>query len=457
MSNDIVLPLHDFRPRDYQLNLWRYMLNGGDRAAAVWHRRAGKDLVSLNITIMKMMERVGLYWHILPSYTQGRKIAWEGMDGAGHPFISYFPEQLIDRKRDDLMQIRLKNGSVWQVVGGDNPDRLVGSNPVGVVMSEYSLHNPECWDLIRPILLENKGWMVAIYTARGHNHGFDMLKAAKEHPERWYQELLTIEDTKRPDGTPVVTREDVEEERRAGMPEELIRQEFWNDFNAPLVGSYYGKELDLADKEGRIGSIPWRKERPVFTSWDLGMSDSMVIWFGQLIGEWIHWIDFYAASGAGLEHYAKVLQDKPYIYKNHYAPHDIKVRELGTGRSRFEVAHDLGIRFRIAPNLHVEDGINASRTLISRSQFDAKKCEDGLKALRHYRREFSAKNRVWSARPVHDWSSHPADAFRMAAVCLPRSATALPKTPVAYTPPTFQECMDNIIRRAKRQPQKRWI
>lgn len=456
---EITLPMHDFRPRNYQMPLWDYWINkGGKRAVAVWHRRAGKDIISLNGTIVKMVERVGLYWHVLPTYQQGRKIIWDGVDGQGHPYLSYFPGELVARTRDDLMMVKLANGSVYQVVGGDQPDRLVGSNPVGVIMSEYSLHNPECWDLIRPILVENGGWAVFIYTPRGHNHGLDLLKQAQEG-EDWFWEKLSIEDTRRHDGTPIVTDQAVEEERRSGMPEELIKQEFYVDFNAPLVGAYYGDQLDLAEQEGRIGDVPWNKQLPVYTAWDLGMSDAMIIWFFQIDGGYANFIDYYAGSGAGLEHYAKMLEKKPYIYKHHYAPHDIAVREIGTGKSRLEVGYKLGINFRIAPKLSLEDGINACKMILTRCRFDEGRCRHGIEALRQYSRQYDRKNRIWGSRPLHNWASHPADAFRYAVTSMPKSLYRVKDAePIFRQSVTFREVMDNVIKNARKTTaEKRWI
>jgi hypothetical protein len=332
---------------------------------------------------------------------------------------------------------------------------------VGCVFSEYALHNPECWDLIRPILLENGGWAIFIYTPRGYNHGFDLLEQARES-EEWFHQVLTVNDTHRGDGQPIVTDSDIEEERRSGMPGELIRQEFYCDFTAPLVGAYFGKELDEAMAEGRICDVPWRKELPVYTAWDLGFSDAMVIWMWQQVGDYVNFIDYYSASNAGLEHYAKVLENKPYIFKTHYAPHDIKVRELGSGKSRLEMAHKLGIKFRVAPRLSLEDGINAAKMFIARCRFDKERCEDGLKALRHYTRSYDRKNRIWSARPQHDWASHPADAFRYAAISVPKSALGDPKAkPIFKRSFTFKEVMDDLVtsgRRKRADGRKRdWI
>lgn len=455
--NSITVPMHDFRPRNYQLGLWNSrLIDKKKRMVGVWHRRAGKDLTCMNITVIEMFERVGLYWHVLPNYNQGRKVVWNGMDGDGNPFRSYIPQEMIDKERDDEMMVRLKNGSIWQVVGGDIPDRLVGSNPVGLVMSEYALHNPACWDLLRPILNENGGWVIFNYTARGYNHGWDILQAAKTSND-WFSEVLTVDDTKRPNGTPVVRPEDIEDDRRSGMPEELIRQEYWCDFNAPLVGAYYGKELDEADRDGRIGDVRWRKDLPVYTGWDIGIDDATAIWFFQIVDGMVHFIDYYAAHGEGMEYYIKLLDSEyPYIYKDHIGPHDLRVREFGSGVSRIETAFKLGLKFVIAPKLGIDDGINASRMLIGRSKFNAEKCKEGINGLRQYRREFSTRTRTWSAKAVHDWSSHPADSFRYCAVGMPSRVYRDEKPIVWHKDITFADTVKSIKKKA-RKGRKQWI
>ena len=192
------------------------------------------------------------------------------------------------------------------------------------------------------------------------------------------------------------------------------------------------------------------------------MSDAMVIWMWQQVGDYVNFIDYYAASNAGLEHYAKVLENKPYIFKTHFAPHDIKVRELGSGKSRLEMAHKLGIKFRITPRLSLEDGINATKMFISRCRFDKEKCEDGLKALRHYTRTFDRKNRVWSGRPSHNWASHSADAFRYAAISVPKSALGTAaKEPFFKRSFTFAEAMESVVSSGRRnraeESKKTWI
>ena len=147
---------HDWRPRAYQMKLWEYLINGGKRAVAVWHRRAGKDSLSINWTAFAATQRKGIYWHMLPTQAQARKVVWDGIDKAGRKIVDQaFPKELVARKSEQDMKIELRNGSIWQCVGSDYYDNLVGANPVGVVFSEYSIANPAAWDFIRPILAEN--------------------------------------------------------------------------------------------------------------------------------------------------------------------------------------------------------------------------------------------------------------------------------------------------------------
>ena len=182
-------------------------------------------------------------------------------------------------------------------------------------------------------------------------------------------------------------------------------------------GAYYSLEMRDANAQGRITAVPYETISPVITAWDLGIGDTTAIWFAQMIGPETRLIDHYEASGVGLDHYVRVLQQKGYIYDQHILPHDVRVRELGSGKSRLETLQSLGLNnIQIAPQLNVDDGIQASRSLLATCWFDAEKCAHGVDALRAYHREYDDNNRVWKGRPSHDWSSHSADAFRYLAV-----------------------------------------
>ncbi|MGE4442717.1 MAG: hypothetical protein AB7D27_14690 [Desulfomicrobium sp.] len=401
---------NSWTPRPYQMPLWTALEGGCKRASVVWHRRAGKDSLSLNWTAVAAHERIGVYWHMLPTQKQARKVVWDGIDKNGRRIIDQvFPEVIRAGSNATEMKIELKCGSIWQLCGSDNYNSLVGGNPVGVVFSEWSLADPAAWDFIRPILAENGGWAMFIFTPRGRNHGWTLHNMAAQDP-KWFAQLLTVEDTG------AIPLEAVDDERKAGMSEEMIRQEFYCSFEAPMFGAYYAQQMSLADAEGRICRIPVETAVPVDTYWDLGMRDSTAIWFFQHVGHEVRAIDYYEASGEGLAHFVQVLQSKGYVYGEHFAPHDIKVRELGSGRSRLEMAESLGLSFNVVPDIGLMDGINAVRAELPKVWFDQDRCARGVEILRQYRKEWDDDHKIFRDRPLHDWTSHGADAFRMFAV-----------------------------------------
>lgn len=207
-------------------------------------------------------------------------------------------------------------------------------------------------------------------------------------------------------------RRDVKE-RSSGA---LYEQEYMCSFEVPIQGSYYGPQMLEADKAGRITAVPYDMNGFVNTYWDLGINDSMTIWFTQVVGKEIHLIDYLQGSGEGINYYIQELFKKKYIYGDHYAPHDIAVRELGTGKSRLEVAKSLGINFKVVPNIPIDDGIQAVRNIINRCWFDKVACEKGIDCLMSYHKEWDESNQIFKAHPEHDWASHGADAFRYFAV-----------------------------------------
>lgn len=396
--------------------LWGALESGIKRAVAVWHRRAGKDSLSLNWTARSAMLRAGVYWHMAPTQRQVRKIVWDNIDGQGRRIIDQvWPQAIRTNTRDQEMQIQLKNGSIWQCVGSDNYNSLVGSNPVGVVFSEFSIADPKAWDYVRPILAENGGWALFIYTPRGPNHGKDLYDMACQE-RNWFSEILTVNDT---NAIPLTA---VDDERRAGMSEAMIEQEFYCSFSGVVDGSYYGKQIQAARNENRLTSVPYERTEPVITAWDLGTGDDTAIWFVQQIGLETRIIDYYENRGVGIDHYARVLSERDYIYKEHIMPHDAGHQQLATGKSLSKQLNQLGVKpTRVLPreqNLSDEVGIQAVRDLLPKCWFDHNKCKQGIKALELYRRDYDDKRDVFKERPLHDWTSHAADAFRYLAMGL---------------------------------------
>ena len=407
--NDLTIP-YNFIPRDYQVPLYDSPKKGFKRGVSIWHRRAGKDKTFINMLVKESFKRVGSYYYIFPTYNQGRKIIWNGMDRDGFPFLGHIPEAVRVATNKTEMLITLRNGSLIQIVGSDNIDSIVGTNPVGCVFSEFALQDPRGWDFIRPILRENGGWAFFNFTPRGHNHGYRLWQMAKNNPA-WFCEVLTIDDTG------VLTPADIQDERLEGMEEDLIQQEYYCSFEAAVPGAYFAKQLALARKQGRVGKVPIVPGIPVDTFWDLGINDATSIWFAQTVGKEIRVINYEEDAGEGLEFYADLLRKKAeelgFEYGRHVGPHDIEVRELGTGKSRIETAKGYGLSFSAAPRPYrKEDSINAARKLFPYLWFDEERCQRGIDALASYHKGWDEKNRVWRIAPVHDWASNGADAFQ---------------------------------------------
>jgi len=400
------------------------MDSGFKRIIQVWNRRAGKEKTDINIMAREIYKKVGAYYYIFPTYNQGKKILWNGADKEGIRFLNHLPEDTRKRTVGNEMFIEYKNGSTFQVVGSDNIDSIVGTNPLGVVFSEYSLQDPLAWDYIRPILAENGGWALFNFTPRGENHAKELLDYALTDPVNWYVSVLNVDDTK------TMSPETLEQERKEIIAkngdDSIFRQEYYNSFSAALQGSYYGKIIEKMEQDGRITSVPYDEALLVDTYWDLGINDSMSIGFFQKYGEEWRMIDYLECSGEGLAYYVSELNNKGYLYGKHYAPHDIVVRELGTGKSRLETAKDLGLKFETirendkiksaVPNIPINDGIQALRLKLSKLKMDAVKCERVKKALKNYHKDYDESNKVYRNNPKHDWSSHCADMMRMWAV-----------------------------------------
>jgi hypothetical protein len=400
------------------------------RAVVAWHRRAGKDLTCVNIVAMKALQRVGTYWYVLPYGNQARRIVWNGMTGEGKKFIDYFPKELVEKKSEQEMRIHLKNGSVIQLMGSDDPDKMVGANPVGCVFSEYSISDPSAWQLINPILAENGGWALFNGTPRGENHFYKMLLKAQADGA-WYSSHLSVKDTK------AIAPDELRKARDELNNEARFQSEYMCSFKTPVEGSYYGTYMTKAYKDKRIlEEVHPEPMLPVHTAWDLGMDDATSIWFFQIFKSEIRLVHYYENSGEGLPHYARELNKwaamKDVSYGKHYAPHDIKVRELGTGKSRLEIARSMGLKFTTVRKLPVIDGIDAVRALLPRCWFNKTQCARGIEALKGYHKEWDSSKQVFRKQAVHDSNSHGADAFRTMAVGLKQPSLDNKKKSTTY-------------------------
>lgn len=418
--NKVRIP-NEWNPRPHQLPFFQAM-EGKKRACLVWHRRAGKDSSSLNFTAKEMFKRVGNYWHLFPKQRQARKAIWNGIDGEARKILGQvFPEEIRKRTDGTEMMIELVNGSTWQLCGSDNYDSLVGSNPVGVVFSEWALCDPNAWAYIRPMLAENGGWALFIYTARGKNHGYSLYKMADKNPD-WFCELLTVDDTKRADGTPVIGPAIIEEERTEGMSEDMIQQEYYCSFDAQIPGAVYAEELRRAIDDKRIGSLPIDPGLPVNTCWDLGFNDETSIWFWQAVGKEVRLVDYYQNSRKSIPHYVTYI--KEWALRNqcswelgrHLGPHDCERHDM-SGKTAQIYARECGLNMEKTPRpLKKRDGIAAVRKLFPRLWIDNDRAEMGYNCLSSYHREYDDVKQTFTDTPVHDWSSHGADALQTLAL-----------------------------------------
>jgi phage terminase large subunit len=370
--------------------------------------------------IMQAAKKTGTYYYFFPTFSQGRKVLWDFIDKSGFRVLEHIPTELQQGGRNATeMKIRLKNGSLIQIIGTNNIDSIVGTNPIGCVFSEYSLQDPTAWTLMRPILVENGGWSVFNFTPRGQNHAKDIYDMAVTNPS-WFAQTLTVKDTTDHDGNAIITEADIQAEREAGMSEDYIQQEFYCSFTLGIEGSYYAKAMQEARDNQRVGNVPWDRMQRVYTAWDIGYGDSTAIIFYQLCGQEIHIIDYLEHHGEGLPYYAKALTEKSYIYDAHYAPHDIDSHAFSSGMSAREVGIGLGLRFIPLPTLKikVEDGIESLRGLFPRIWIDSKKCKSLISALENYRKEYDKDKSCYKSRPLHDWASHGADAARYMAIAI---------------------------------------
>lgn len=420
MKQKITVQLDKYKPRDYQLPLLDALENKNrKRALVIFPRRSGKDITAFNYCIRECLRRIIVCYYIFPTYAQGKRALWDSVTTDGLRIVDYIPEEVIEGKNSQEMKIRFKNGSLFQLVGSDNPDSLRGTNPSLVIFSEYSRQDPMVYSLIiSPILRGNGGTAIFLSTPYGKNHFWDLYLMAQKS-EDWFCQKLTLYDTKH------IPLEDIEKERAEGLiSEDMIQQEYFTSFDMGVEGSYYSKYLDKMRLNGQIGVVPWQPGYKVHTAWDLGVRDSTTIIFLQSIGTNIHIIDCYENNKEGLEHYAKVLEQRGYSYGVHIAPFDIMVRELGSGITRIEKARQLGIKFVLAgptdpkKRVSLEDGIEAVRSSFSKIWIDEKKCAPLLKALENYRQKFDSKHMIYEGHPLHDWSSHFADAMRYLCISL---------------------------------------
>lgn len=403
-----------FAPRKWQIPL---INDPAPRIVAVVHRRAGKSTALMWRGIKRCLtekRQDARVLHLLPYNVQwSRTGLWDQVVKA----VEDIPGAVVRRSE---MTVKFANGSAYVCGGCDNPDVWRGGGAVEITIDEYDDTTPSLVPLVvEPMLADTNGTLVRSGTPKGNG----LLQAAYDRAKTASGYSSYLLDYK---ATGVLSEAAIERLRMETTPEEFS-QEMECSFNAPNAGTYYGKLMDEAEREGRIGHVPHDPALKVWTAWDLGIDDSTAIWCCQVSrgGEW-RFIDYIEDSGAALDHYVRLLQQRPYVYERHLLPHDAEVRELGSGRSRTETLNSLGVRPTRTVRAHsVADGINAVRMILPRAWFDAERCAKGIHALRHYRREWNEAAQTWRSAPVHDHSSHGADACRYLALGVREAETKL--------------------------------
>ena len=409
-------------------------------ACLVAHRRAGKTVAAVNDIIRAAItyqgER-GLFAYIAPYRSQAKAVAWQ--------YFQEFAEPIIQSKNEQELLITLINGSQIRLAGADNADgQIRGLGLSGVFMDEYGDFKPSVFgNVIRPALSDKQGWAVFGGTPKGKNQFWDIYETASRLKHEWF--LLRL-----PASTSGLLPSGELNAAQAQLSPDQYEQEYECSFSAAIIGAFFGTEMREAEQQGRITSVPHDPSLPVYTSFDLGYRDDTAVWFFQVTRGEVRCIDYYAVSGADIHDIAAHLLRKPYEYAKHYLPHDAKAKSLQTGRSIIEqLASYLDVKtLAVVPDIGVQNGIQAARLMLPRVWFDEEKCREGIEALRQYQREYDEDKKAFRQSPRHDWTSHPADAFRIMAVSYaePEKPPVLPEAKPLMVGPQNTVTMDDMWR-----------
>lgn len=393
----------------------------------VAHRRAGKTVATINqlirsaLTCDKPEPRCA---YVAPLYKQAKDVAWTYLKR----FTAVIPGS---QANESELRVDLPNGGRVRLYGADNPDGMRGVYLDDCVLDEFADMRPRMLpEIIRPALSDRRGSLTIIGTPRGHNDFHDIYQQALSD-EDWFSLLLKASETG------IVPAEELESARKlmAKHPGSF-EQEYECNWEAAIQGAYWGKEMAAAEADGRIGDVPIDIEQPVHTAWDLGVRDATAIWFFQVLAGGLHIVDFYEASGVGLDHYNDILRERArtggYQLGTCHVPHDAKVKEWGSGKTRLEQMEALGLAHDVVPDHRLMDGIGGARETLARVRFDRERCKDGIEALKQYRADYDEERKVLKPTPRHDWTSHAADAFRYLAMGWREMAA--PEEEAAHTP-----------------------
>lgn len=402
----IVIP---YKPREPQLKIHE-VVDAYRFTVGVCHRRMGKTVAALNHLIKNALENTKeapRYGYICPTYGQAKRVAWDYLVKYTAPLGATMN---ISELRVDFMGRRI------QLYGSDNPDSLRGQYFDFVCLDEIGDQNPKIWsEIVRPALSDRLGKCLFIGTPKGNNHFKELRDRAASSPDWGLVEFKASE-------TGIIAEEELKA-ARSEMGDDKFNQEYECSFNAAVEGSYYGKIINDLEQQGRMVQIDRDDLCKTYCSWDLGMGDSTAIWVLQAVGLEYRIMDHVENHGQGLDWYVNWLKENNWHKAEQLLPHDVQVRELGTGKSRLEVLRDAGLDVRVLPRLSVDDGIQAVRRMLPKCWFNMPKVKPGLDCLRNYRREYDEKRSVFFDKPLHDWASHSSDSFRYLALGMEQTTT----------------------------------
>jgi phage terminase large subunit len=395
-----------YKPREQQLAI-HDAIDASRFTVVVAHRRMGKTVSAINHLIKAAIEcdkPNPRFAYIAPTYGQAKRVAWDYLQEYTRPLGATYN---VSELRADFWGRRIS------LYGSDNPDSLRGQYFDGVVIDEVGDQNPKIWnEIVRPALADRLGWALFIGTPKGNNHFYELRNRAADEPDWKLLEFRASE-------TGVLPADELKAALKE-MGQDKYDQEFECSFNAAVEGSYYGQIINGLEADGRITDFPRDDLCKSFVAWDLGMGDSTALWVAQVAGKEVRILDCVENHGVGLDWYVSWLRENNYQHFDQILPHDVEVRELGTGKSRKEVLQEAGLNITVCPRLSVADGIQAVRRLLPRCWFHTR-TRNGINALRNYRREYDEKRQVFYDKPMHDWSSHYSDAMRYLAIGLDES------------------------------------
>lgn len=415
------LPILPFRP--YQKEVQRKLfVEGISRFFLVRSRRSGKEVESWNMIIQGAIEAPGLYMQIYPTNVRARIVLWEGSitldDGSSVKFLDMIPKKFIASINNQDMSIRLINGSMIRVIGSDiDPDKLRGVNVRGAVFSEYAFSDPRVLHILMPVFRQNRGWFILQTTFNGMNHAYQYMLEVKNNPD-WYCRVDSVETLVDENGQRYVTDAMIEEDRRSGMPEFMIQQEYYSVVQLNLETLYFANEMNVIHSENRIQPgliLPNKKVRGFM---DIGIRDPASLLLAQMDGMGKpHIIAYYENNNKTFEYYVRLAESfcnqHGLMFDSIYSPHDGIKREFGSGKNVVDFGRDLGYRVYIVPRpVSKFNAIQSMRRMLYRTYFNKNTTKRLIDCLSNYSKEYDTKMGMFKDDPKHDWASHGVDSFQ---------------------------------------------